>query len=487
MVTGIMTNIAFFALVILLGVVSPSSTTPPSYEVPKATIEVYYPKGFQVSIPHEEGITLFAFHGKLNEEMDGLEAGTWARDIVVPKNGRWTFRDRITRLQLGDTLYYWTYVIYKGLGYREDDGVYVVKEYFNTTTTSITPASSTVTKTTGSCSSAVTIVNGAPVRCADQLVFQENFEGNKLDSTKWTVERRIPRAPSHEFCLYLDDVQDVLKLSNGKVRLKPKSTLEHFGPGFSLKSSLQLGNTCTGKLDSNECSVTPNVITIIPPYISAQFSTKKKFSFKYGLVEVRAKMPHAMWITPQLWLEPIDPKYGDSNYNSGQMRIAQTRNDGGQTDLLAGLILNSRPDWHSFKLCLQRTAHNLSQEFHTYRMLWTKDVITFSLDTEEYCRYEIKSEEESFQNLTVFGEYLPNRNLLQGGSKWAPFDQEFYLRVGESIGGFSDFHEGVWSEKKPWVNTDPRAMLHFRNAYQSNRTWLDQADFEIDYIKVFSV
>lgn len=99
------------------------------YEVPKAQVRVFYPKGFEVSIPHEEGISLFAFHGKLNEEFDGLEAGRWARDIPSAKRGRWTFRDRETTLQFGDTLYFWTYVIYNGLGYREDDSVFVVSEY----------------------------------------------------------------------------------------------------------------------------------------------------------------------------------------------------------------------------------------------------------------------------------------------------------------------------------------------------------------------
>lgn len=102
-----------------------------AYEVPKAQVRVFYPKGFEVSIPHEEGISLFAFHGKLNEDFDGLEAGTWARDIPNAKRGRWTFRDRETALQIGDTLYFWTFVVYNGLGYREDDGAYVVSEYSN--------------------------------------------------------------------------------------------------------------------------------------------------------------------------------------------------------------------------------------------------------------------------------------------------------------------------------------------------------------------
>ncbi|XP_064549006.1 gram-negative bacteria-binding protein 3 [Drosophila montana] len=100
-----------------------------AYKVPNAQVRVFYPKGFEVSIPHEEGITLFAFHGKLNEDFDGLEAGSWARDIPNAKKGRWTFRDRETVLNIGDTLYYWTFVVYNGLGYREDDGAYVVTEY----------------------------------------------------------------------------------------------------------------------------------------------------------------------------------------------------------------------------------------------------------------------------------------------------------------------------------------------------------------------
>lgn len=98
-----------------------------AYKVPTATVEVLHPKGFQVSIPHEEGITLFAFHGKLNEPMVGLEAGQWSRDITKHRNGRWTFIDHNTKLEEGDTIYYWTYVIHNGLGYREDRGVYEVE------------------------------------------------------------------------------------------------------------------------------------------------------------------------------------------------------------------------------------------------------------------------------------------------------------------------------------------------------------------------
>lgn len=62
--------------------------------------------------------------------MDGREAGTFSRDIVKPKNGLWTFRDTVTRLKVGDIIYFWTYVDYfdgtNKLGYPRDDQMFTV-------------------------------------------------------------------------------------------------------------------------------------------------------------------------------------------------------------------------------------------------------------------------------------------------------------------------------------------------------------------------
>ncbi|XP_075160943.1 gram-negative bacteria binding protein 3 [Haematobia irritans] len=486
----------FWVLVLLLLASIVSASLCRAYEVPTAKVEVFYPKGFQVSIPHEEGITLFAFHGKLNEEMDGLEAGTWARDIVKPKEGRWRFVDRQAKLKLGDTLYYWTYVIYQGLGYREEDGVHVVQSYVNSTTIrgdhtstnrppGITPPPPENANTKGgSCLPGESIVNGAPVRCAKQLVFEENFNDPNLDTTKWFVERRIPHDPDHEFCIYLNDVADVLKIGNGIAAIRAKSTEKHFKSDFK-GSTLNLGINCTGVVDSEECSYTPRNFNIVPPFISGKFSTKGKFSFKYGSVEIRAKMPSAMWVYPQLWLEPTTPRYGIKEYRSGQMRLGQLRVDGDRQTLITGLMLNSQ--WPSFQLCSQSTVQRLDQDFHIYQLLWTSESMKFSVDNQEYCHFEIRNESKAFYNLLNGNKYVPNRHLLQTGSQWAPFDQEFSVTIGLGIGGFTDFPEGEWSEKKPWFNTDPRAKLNFRNTYVNKEKWIQDTEFNVDYIRIFTV
>lgn len=97
-----------------------------AYEVPQATVKVLHPKGFEVSIPDEPGISLFAFHGKLNEEMSDLSDQTWATDVVSARNGRWIYRNRQQKLQPGDILYYWTTARYKGLDYHNYNQRYVV-------------------------------------------------------------------------------------------------------------------------------------------------------------------------------------------------------------------------------------------------------------------------------------------------------------------------------------------------------------------------
>lgn len=58
--------------------------------------------------------------------MEGLQAGHWSRDIIKPKKGRWTFTDKDAHLKIGDKIYFWTYVIKDGLGYRQDNGEWTV-------------------------------------------------------------------------------------------------------------------------------------------------------------------------------------------------------------------------------------------------------------------------------------------------------------------------------------------------------------------------
>lgn len=466
------------------------------YEVPKARIEVFYPKGFQVSIPHEEGITLFAFHGKLNEEMEGLEAGTWARDIVKVKDGRWIFRDREATLKPGDVLYYWTYVIYNGLGYREDDGAYTVNAYSeNSQNPGDKPLVMPPTPRTHNvpdidirigCPAPKTQVKGNPVRCANQLIFMDDFNGNKLDASKWVAEHRFSTAPDYEFNIYVSNSLNTLSFANGHVQLRPYSTRRW---GHKLSAKLDLGNECTGERHTHECVRDPRTRPDkLPPLISAQFSTKESFYFKFGRVEVRAKMPRSKYILPQLWLQPKYHVYGKEDYQSGQLRIAYTRQStAGQLGLYSGALLTYKEPLRSNKLChiLQTSDSNKdwTESFHNYTLEWTPRQLRWLVDGEELC---VKgSEMGAFSETSATSQRLPNADELEMGTGIAPFDQEFYISFGVSVAGFNEFY---YDNDKPWQETDPRAMDEFWSDTKSNRDqWLDQAELQIDSVKVYSL
>ncbi|XP_053951787.1 gram-negative bacteria-binding protein 3 [Anastrepha ludens] len=480
----------------------------PAYEVPTAKIDVLYPKGFEVSIPHEDGITLFAFHGKLNEEMEGLEAGTWARDITKAKNGRWTFRDRTTKLKFGDTLYYWTYVIYNGLGYREDDGVFVVKEYANQTVVGggSTPSgdgsigggnggTGEIDVRIENCHPTLSYKNGLPQRCSQQLLFDDDFTGSRLNKDRWTVEQRFSTAPDYEYVLYLDNVPDVLQVKNGMVTIHPKQTKRHFNQyDRPLHTQHDLGVRCTGRPNTDECvrdGAAQHYITI-PPFISAQFSTKDHFTFKYGRVEIRAKLPRANWVFPQLWLQPKDNKYGSDNYQSGQMRIAFTCINDTQMHLFGGVVVNAKRPWRMDKMCAfpNEEALDLGNEFHTYTLLWTEKEISVSVDGKTYCTFNPKNTDEALANLRVDDQELPNSGLLKSGTKLAPFDQEFYITLGYGIGGVNDFEDSLygWEPEKPWQNTSPRGMGSLLKKVERDfDNWLENGDLRIDYVKVYAI
>ncbi|XP_001360305.4 gram-negative bacteria-binding protein 3 [Drosophila pseudoobscura] len=90
-----------------------------SYQVPVAKVELLSGRGFSVSIPDERGISLFAFHGKLNEPITDLSDQHWAADIVnTDANGRWTYTNRNVELYKGDVIYYWTTVRFHGVDYQ---------------------------------------------------------------------------------------------------------------------------------------------------------------------------------------------------------------------------------------------------------------------------------------------------------------------------------------------------------------------------------
>lgn len=104
-----------------------------------------------------------------------------------------------------------------------------------------------------------------------------------------------------------------------------------------------------------------------PPLGCGQISTVRSFRFRYGRVVVRARLPNADWIFPQLLLQPVDNDFGADDYASGQMRVAfATR---GQR-LQGGVVLGARRPARQLGMCEQADGRWWQDGWHEYSLEW---------------------------------------------------------------------------------------------------------------------
>ena len=63
---------------------------------------------------------------------------------------------------------------------------------------------------------------------------------------------------------------------------------------------------------------------VINPIRTARLRTINSFSFQYGRVEVKAKLPKGDWLWPAIWLLPTENTYGGWP-SSGEIDVMESR------------------------------------------------------------------------------------------------------------------------------------------------------------------
>jgi len=230
---------------------------------------------------------------------------------------------------------------------------------------------------------------------------------------------------------------------------------------------------------------------VINPIQSARLRTVNGFSFKYGRVEIRAKLPKGDWIWPAIWMLPKYNGFGQWPA-SGDIDIVESRgNDpscsvGGRNTF--GSTLHYGPGW---PYDAWDTAHaeykgaDLSQDFHIYGMEWTADHIKTTIDGNVVLNFPF---DQDLYTKGKFPQGMDNPWKYET-EKSAPFNQEFYLIFNVAVGGTGGyFPEGQCG--KPWSNTDPHSVNAFWNSRgQWFPTWnypaTHDSAMQIDYVRVY--
>jgi beta-glucanase (GH16 family) len=225
------------------------------------------------------------------------------------------------------------------------------------------------------------IMIAVPVRAQYQLVWQEEFDGNQLDSAKWTpqIGTGCP-----DLCGWGNNELQYYRAENATV-----------AGGFL---------TITAKEESFGNR----------NYTSARLRTKNLGDWKRGRFEMRAKMPIGQGIWPAFWMLPTDEVYGGWAA-SGEIDILEYL--GHDPDRVFGTIHYGGPapenQWSSGSYTLPSgTFHD---DFHTFALEWDLCEMRWYVDG----------------NL-----YSTKRNWYSTNGPFpAPFDQRFHLLLNMAVGG----------------------------------------------------
>jgi beta-glucanase (GH16 family) len=328
------------------------------------------------------------------------------------------------------------------------------------------------------------------------LIFSDEFD--TLNHDTWTHDRTMGGGGNWEFQLYHNNRSNSY-VKDGVFHIKPTPTAYKIGED-NLRSGFTMdmwgsspADACSGH-QFYGCSRASNGIQIINPVQSAKITTRESFSFEYGRVEVRAKLPRGKWMWPAIWMLPKHNYYGGWPA-SGEIDIMEGRGndkedfEGEEGNNCFGTALHWGPDWSANRYDLTRAVYcdeknRLSDEFHTYGLVWTKDGLFTYLDTEDNVVFKLDFTKQSMWELGKFPAY--HDPIWDGEGNNAPFKNRYYLVINVAIGGTNGyFADGVGG--KPWSDSSPTAALDFWNGKDSwLPSWTDEAIFRIDSVKVWS-
>ncbi len=209
-----------------------------------------------------------------------------------------------------------------------------------------------------------------------KLVWQDDFNGTSLDTTKWS---RIPAGASDwNRHMSLDD--RCFQMEGGVLRL------------------LGINN--------------PDTTEDKRPFVTGGIWSKGKFAFQYGRIEIRAKLGSAQGAWPAMWMLAELDKYGMYPRN-GEIDIMEHLN-------FDTIIYQTTHSYYTLDLGQKTnpphsgTAPVDAGVYNVYGISWYPDRIVFQLNGKDTFTYP----------------------RIQGvdPSQW-PYDQPFYVLIDQQLGG----------------------------------------------------
>jgi beta-glucanase (GH16 family) len=212
------------------------------------------------------------------------------------------------------------------------------------------------------------------------MIYSDEFNTpGRPDASKWYIDPRPKGWINGEQQVYTDSTRDNVRVRNGSLVITGKK-------------DFPTGN-------SNE------------PWSSGRVISQNKMDFRYGKVEVRARLPKARGSWPAIWLMPTNSAYG-AWPQSGEIDIME--HVGNKFGTVLSTIHTQSHNWtNGGEISSSRKIMDADTVFHVYGMDWSEDSIQFIYD-----------------GVPLFTYANPHTDWKD----W-PFDQPFHVILNVAIGG----------------------------------------------------
>jgi len=274
--------------------------------------------------------------------------------------------------------------------------------------------------------------------CEYTLVWSDEFNGPRLDTSKWDYEINCWGGGNNEKQCYIQS-DTTLSIQNGKLVFHPV----YHPNGY--RGSMQ---NCTNNND-NSC-------TWVQPVTSARIRTLKSQSWLRGRFEFSAKLPLGRFLWPAIWMLPTDDVYG-TWAASGEIDILEFRGQPSDSKILEQTVHHGGvwPDNTHTGSGKMNFNVNFTDDFHVFVFEWTDEKLMWFVDDEK--TYE----------LNLNRSWWSRRGTNPYTGPYQPFDQEFHLILNCAIAG----------------NFFPQSQYGTFNPPADTRTWTRY--FQVDYVRVY--
>lgn len=216
-----------------------------------------------------------------------------------------------------------------------------------------------------------------------ELLWQDEFEGNMLDTSIWNYELREPGWTNNELQEYTASEENVF-VRDGKLVLKAIKTIDENGNDY---------------------------------YTSGKITTQNKKDFMYGKVSVSAKAPEGQGLWPAIWMMPTDESYYGQWPKCGEIDIMEVL--GNEVNTAYGTIHYGEPHAEQQGKWVL-TEGTFADDFHEYSVEWEPGEMRFYIDGNLY-----HTVNDWFS--AVAGE--------DDKPYPAPFNQTFFVQLNLAVGG----------------------------------------------------